>query len=46
MKAIPLLFIILTSCATIQNPQNWNDDIAMQKEFQWQGDTITITETN
>lgn len=54
MKYLPLLIIILfISCASIQNPQNWDDDIDLQEEFQritegreysWQGDTLTITD--
>lgn len=45
---ILLLTLTLTSCS-ITNPQNWSDDIHMQKqmenrEYTWQGDTLTISE--
>lgn len=49
--------LVLSSCVTVSipNPQNWDDDIAMQREFQrmtknrsysYQGDTLTITAIN
>lgn len=41
MKYIPLLLLLFTSCVTIKNPQNWRDDIIMQKEYiSLQNDTI------
>lgn len=33
MKTLALLFLLIVgcSCATIKNPQNWNDDMQIQK---------------